>query len=358
MSGSNRRDDAVARLLRQTSSAGPDTDPPAERCLDAETVAAWMDGGLSPQELAAAEAHAAGCARCQALLSAFARVDSGPPAAQAPAAAPGWRAWLPWLVPATAAATALALWIAVPRDPAVPVVDSLSARVDPPVERAQRPAPAAEPRDLDARSQKTPSPPQAPSAAAPSRSQPPRQDTAARTLTEASRQGGVAERAEARTVAPPAPAAPPPPPAASADASVAPPAVARAREAPAVAGFRVAAPAVVVVAAADSRVRWRLRGNAVDRSGDAGGQWDTVVERPGASLLAGSAPSVDVCWIVGQAGLVLRATDGRTFTRLPSPTADDLGAVQAIDGERATVTTVSGARFTTTDGGSRWVPAR
>ena len=38
-------------------------------CLDAETVAAWMDGGLDAAGVAAAEAHASTCERCQALLA-------------------------------------------------------------------------------------------------------------------------------------------------------------------------------------------------------------------------------------------------------------------------------------------------
>ena len=44
--------------------------------LDAETVAAWMDGGLDATSLAAAEAHASNCERCQALLAAVASMRS------------------------------------------------------------------------------------------------------------------------------------------------------------------------------------------------------------------------------------------------------------------------------------------
>ena len=64
-------------------------------CLDPETLAAWADDGLDARERAAAEAHAADCSRCQALLAAMIRTAE--PAADA---APWWR--LPamkWLVP-------------------------------------------------------------------------------------------------------------------------------------------------------------------------------------------------------------------------------------------------------------------
>ncbi len=98
---------SVHRLLTQT--LREETAPDAVHCLDAETVAAWMDGVLPADVLAAAEGHAAGCARCQAVLSAMAR--TAPPVER--------RSWWPasltfrFLVPATAAATAVALWIAV-----------------------------------------------------------------------------------------------------------------------------------------------------------------------------------------------------------------------------------------------------
>ena len=98
---------SVHRLL--TQALREETAPDAVNCLDAETVAAWMDGVLPADVLAAAEGHAAGCARCQAVLSAMAR--TAPPVARRSS----WPASLTFrfLVPATAAATAVALWIAV-----------------------------------------------------------------------------------------------------------------------------------------------------------------------------------------------------------------------------------------------------
>src|SRR5436190_5503553 len=89
------RDRAVESLLRTRRTRTP------EDCLEPETLAAWVDGGLSDQEIALAEAHVADCSSCQALVAAMA--ESPQPAS---AAVPWWRrAWgFPILVPLTAGA--------------------------------------------------------------------------------------------------------------------------------------------------------------------------------------------------------------------------------------------------------------
>jgi len=109
---SDDRDQAIERLLRQSLKT-----PPAgatDACLDAETAAAWADGGLSSEELESAELHVADCARCQAMVAGVVRS-----AANAPLPEPAPRRWLAWLVPLTAAAAAVAIWVAVPRGPSV-----------------------------------------------------------------------------------------------------------------------------------------------------------------------------------------------------------------------------------------------
>src|SRR5437868_14836696 len=67
------RDTSVDRLLSRRGWSGdiPDRSP---QCLDANTLAAWVDGSLRASEVAAAEAHAAECARCQTTLAALVRV--------------------------------------------------------------------------------------------------------------------------------------------------------------------------------------------------------------------------------------------------------------------------------------------
>src|SRR5262245_13527789 len=78
-------------------------------CLDAETLAAWAEETLSSRDRSAAEAHAADCARCQAMLAAMARTTP------AVVEAPWWRVhMMAWMVPMSAAAAALILWIALP----------------------------------------------------------------------------------------------------------------------------------------------------------------------------------------------------------------------------------------------------
>ncbi|HEY9463903.1 MAG TPA: zf-HC2 domain-containing protein, partial [Vicinamibacterales bacterium] len=80
-------------------------------CVDAETLAAWADGGLPRAEAAVVETHLADCERCTAMLATFARTIP-----DAPVAEPLWKRWhLRWLVPVATAATVAALWVLVPR---------------------------------------------------------------------------------------------------------------------------------------------------------------------------------------------------------------------------------------------------
>ena len=62
----NRSPVATFTISTADAATGPE-------CLDADTLAAWADNALGAAELAAAEAHAADCARCQAMLAAMAR---------------------------------------------------------------------------------------------------------------------------------------------------------------------------------------------------------------------------------------------------------------------------------------------
>jgi hypothetical protein len=101
------RDSAMERLLRETLASEPAVESPA--CLDPEMLAAWSEGVLPDQARASAEAHAANCARCQAMLAVMARTL---PAASASTSSPV-RKWLMMLSPALAAAAALVVWFSV-----------------------------------------------------------------------------------------------------------------------------------------------------------------------------------------------------------------------------------------------------
>src|SRR5262249_54371521 len=99
------------RLLRETLRGS--TAPAQSGCLDADTLAPWSDGTLRARERASVEAHAASCARCQALLAAMAR--TAPPTAPARS----WRmSTVAWLAPLAAAAAVVLVWINVPTMPA------------------------------------------------------------------------------------------------------------------------------------------------------------------------------------------------------------------------------------------------
>ena len=130
------RDKSVEQWLRQTPVAGARADD----CLDAETLAAWSEGLLDGRERATAEAHAASCARCQAMLAVMVRTTPAP----ASAAGSPLRKWLMMLSPAMAAAAAVALWVAVGQRPAPSAIDELrkgQAKAERAAEVAQ-PAPA------------------------------------------------------------------------------------------------------------------------------------------------------------------------------------------------------------------------
>src|SRR5262245_3147162 len=109
------RDLLVDRALRQALRA-PDAATVTEACLDAETMAAWMDGGLPDAAQAAAQAHIAECARCRALAGAMARAELATPAL---ATIGRSRRWLGWAIPLTTAAI-IVIAALLPRRPVAP----------------------------------------------------------------------------------------------------------------------------------------------------------------------------------------------------------------------------------------------
>jgi hypothetical protein len=88
--------------------------PDDRGCLEGETLAAWHEGTLTASDVEAVDRHLADCARCQDLLAAFVRTDVAV-AAPDPVGDSLWRRWrLAWLVPVATAATATAIWVAIP----------------------------------------------------------------------------------------------------------------------------------------------------------------------------------------------------------------------------------------------------
>ncbi len=401
------RDRSIDALLRQargdqTSSVGP--------CVDAEVLAAWMDGALSGEARAAAEQHAAGCARCQALLASM--------AATAPEidARPWWRTLTAkWLVPIAAIATAMVVWVSVERGshesltplPATPPPGSAPqpTGLRPPDAQPSEPSRSladAEPQRTTPQRQ-TPQPVSGDERSGASGLEPKgaiveskREDKSAPAAAVA---GGIVDairpvqdRPESAASTAEKPPAPPPPPA---QPVAAPEEEARLRSRVSVskplaenttvtapsAQFRSVAQSagapgsVTEIRSPEPEFRWRLvLPAAVERSTDGGATWiSQPIPRiepstlrtgppalaaasvaPAIVLTAGSAASRNVCWIVGTAGTVMLSTDGTTWRERPFPERTNLTAVRATDAASAVVTTSDGRQFATVDGGATW----
>lgn len=111
---------------------------------------------------------------------------------------------------------------------------------------------------------------------------------------------------------------------------------------------------VVIIARTSRDVAWRLSEATIERSDDAGKTWRAQPTGDATGLLAGSAPSAEICWLAGRSGLVLRTTDGEHWQRLVPPTTSDLTQIRARNATNATVRSASGERFSTKDGGQSW----
>ncbi|MES1256275.1 MAG: hypothetical protein ABUS56_11735 [Acidobacteriota bacterium] len=376
---------ALERLLKDA------LDPPAGRatdaCLDAETMAAWMDGGLSAGARDAAQLHAADCGRCQALLAELVRLDAVAPSSPPVRATPRW---LVWLAPFAAAAAGVAIRVAVPTRQTAPAPIAAGTVAERAAEEASRQPGLATPGPAD-RPSSVAATPNYDTAASPEPQRSVRRQEADLSKRESSASGtgfaadsvaaapaqntllagrqaetGVGATAQsdaeirAKSASPPASAAP----------FAAP--ITRAMEAPAAdARARAAAPfgapsapnAVesgrrlaggIEIVSPDPLVRWRLAGASVQRSVDGGTTWEPSSTGVSSVLTAGAAPSASVCWLVGRGGVVLRSSDGRTWQRLAFPTMTDLSAVRATGAQAASVSTADGRTFDTADGGLTW----
>ena len=306
------RDDWLGNTLRRSDAASLDA------CLDAETLAAWVDGALNAQAAAAVDAHASSCQRCMAVLAAMERT--------APAAG-ARHAWTParlfrWLAPIAAAATAVAIWVVVPDRPStVPVAapaeesQASSARADADTSaQLLVPAPAPEPGTSNQNS-----------APIPQNAEP--QAKVERQLRDEFRERRANEAMKPPVAAPSA--APVEPPAAPlAERRSASDSLAGATTAPEAAqAQRFTLNESVSVATSESISssnplnRWRLIGSsAIERSTDGGKTWMKTVPPPAAD--AANPPAIL--------------------------------SVRAVDDIRAVARTSGGTEFYTVDGGLTW----
>ena len=341
-------------------------------CLDAETVAAWLDGGLDAAGVAAAEAHASTCERCQALL---ATVTKTMPAADVGQVSAGSWLWRWWLAPIAATAAAMTIWAVVPQTPMQPMQAPVAS--GPARDAAE---PPAKPQDQSAPAESVAQIPPPPASTAPgpvegSRRNVPetkneskakladaatfdegvlgRKDASAsardqsgelRRDKQAKREEKAEREAQLRQAAEPA---------AAAVVERAPPAPAASRLG-AVTQLRKQV-AVTEIVSPDQLSRWRATApGTVERSEDGGRTWFAVRVAATDEVLAGASSGRLVAWLVGKNGLVLLATDGTNFTRLPFPASVDLVAVTSPETRTAIVTTADGRTFRTEDSGRNW----
>jgi hypothetical protein len=333
--------DVPPRLLRETLQEQP-TQASSSVCLDAETMAAWLDGTLSRRERAIAESHASICPRCQATLAAISKT-AGPSVTRK-----WWQTQtVRWLVPiAVTSAAALVLWVKTPsqrRPFEVPRAEQFGASVDTPASAAQTSAapPATE------------SAPRPRAARGPNQREASKDAKALAAREDANLKAPAAAPALERDAAPAASASAPAPLRADVPA-----AAGSAREESAFAPARQAAKALAAplgIVSPDRNIRWQiLPGGGVERSIDGGASWQMQLTGAAVTLTGGAAPTPTICWLVGPGGIVVVSTDGRTWQRVAFPESVDLVAIRASDGTNATVTASDGRTFTTTDGGRTW----
>ncbi len=392
------RDRAIEKLLRRSR---PGASTPSTPCVDGETLAAWSDGSLSTSDAVAVDAHLVTCAACQSMAAAFARAaPAGPPR---PSFFGRWH--MRWVLPLATAATAVALWVAVPdRGSQSLSPESPRSSVSAPVEASPSELPPAVAPDAPRRSaaQRLDDRPQMARPPAPrtAASQPSASDLADRAEPpESSRDRQAPElgnvQREPDGAATPRDAAAPATfrqetanreelaktsSAAVAEALRAPPNSLPAEVGPARAETKPKADAAAAMAPAaplaerldrrrsqpaetrsalgwsspDGQVRWRLIAGRLERATAGGAAWVPVALDRSVGVMAGAAPSPLVCWLVGKEGAVLLSRDGQAFSRLSFPERVDVVAIQATDGDVAIVTTADGRSFGTSDGGATW----
>jgi hypothetical protein len=272
---------------------------------------------------------------------------------------------LGWLVPIGAAATAVAIWVAVPSRPEE-ALPSLEAPAQVAILPEQQPSARPEPAVPDQRAPATTARSQA--AVEADRTSPPGSPGRQEAVEQRESLSSTADLAKAqpssgRLAESVAPVAAPAEERVSRQPAT--PAAAPARDvdggARALGAARADArtfPESAEFAAPDGVIRWRIAGGRVERSADSGVSWQIVSGLDGSSVIAGAAPDRSVCWLVGRGGGVWLTTDGRQWQQLTAPAPADLAAVSARDGRSADVTAADGRVFRTDDAGATWQQRR
>lgn len=373
MSATPDRDRDVEQLLKRVMPAGA---APTTDCLDAETLAAWADDGLDARARASAEAHVAGCARCQALLAVIVRSE---PAVATPL--PWWRTSIVrWMAPALVTIGAATLWFLLPHPEPLAPADDIQVQARGDIDRLESEATEVAQAPTSAAVKAAPAPPPpapapaAPRLAAPSDTRPAARPSAAPAfapeapLRETVVTAEAADKREANAVAGR--------PAQDERAIGASPGRQSAQALPSAPAEAAAAPSVIVPMAAGrdamrqqarARIagpwfvasphpgeRWRIEESTIGFSVDDGATWERVAASVTPELTHGVSPARGVCWLVGRGGAVMLTVDGRHWNRVAFPEPVDLARIEARDARTASVTTIDGRVFVTTDAGATW----
>jgi hypothetical protein len=359
-------------------------DAKADACPSPDAFAAYYEHSLDPEETALYDKHFAGCESCRQILAGVARANASNSGALSDSSS-GW-AWLKkttWLVPATAIAAVFAVLLTVElfphRKPATaPAAQVAQVQPVPQAASSQAPASAPEPaatRDTEARSElkstaPAPAPPQAklrrndelaprpqlPRVAAPE-VRAPKSDSYSNAPL-ASAPGAASAMAQSRSAlkkAAPMRSVPQ----SGFGAGVAPPSssasVTVTSEANLATGGEAVVSGRIVIASPDAGIVWTIfPGGRVDFSGNTANSAVHDFLPTTNPIAAGSSPGGKVCWLVGTAGTILRATDGRNWVVVPPPANADFTAVQATGASSATVTAADGGKFSTVNAGQSW----
>ena len=322
MAGEGDQDLWLGPTLRQWPTA------PADACVDAETLAAWADGKLDAHRAAAVELHASNCPRCMTMLASIERTT---PAPEEPT--PSWSrgALVRWLVPLAAAATAVAIWIAVPDRPVTQTQPATTVQEGPRADQSRQvskepepvpPTPAPEPAKPDQFAAAEPG--QRSAAADAQRQAAARENVPARDEMKSERQELDLLRERSLATLRDRAAAPPP----SSATAVMPSAPAAVSETVVIQPFQQSLAAAVPPSSEstspnDPLIRWRVIGwTSVERSIDGGSTWIKTTQPPG--VTPDSAPML---WIV---------------------------SVRAVDNMRGTILTSDRREFYTINGGMTW----
>lgn len=408
---------ALARRLRANASAAA--------CPDAETLAAYHEGALTPEELNSWKQHIAACVSCKEVIAQLEATDEIPVSAAVVSMpqnsklqrAAHWR----WLTPVGALAAGLLVWVAVHERQPAKVMQPAK------IEVAENRAPASPPVPTNAtvdreNSEKFASSSKATTAtgnrtaavgelknrrselSAKVAPAPPegnlekadRKDAdlnataqTPRVSTESGGVGGVTDASKSKHIdelgkegqamnyLAQLPAAPKPSggapgpmpqmdkksmPASKAASAAPPPAVAEtlalsagSRDAAAIRMTKSRFPRSVP--APGGKVIWRLgMAGLIEQSTDKGLTWTAQTSGTTADLLLGSAPSENVCWVIGGGDTILRTEDGGAhWLPVASPISQNLALIRASDALHATVWDSSRRHgFQTSDGGTTW----